>query len=329
MKILALVADTIREIYAKKVIIGVIVIELIALVIVALTLFLEGGIPVGSGDEGDPQAPAHEQSQELPGSRDTALLGPDTLALDSARSDSSGASEAFNVPPPSGTDTTIAEGRKERSTKEAIIGRLGAISGGFVAIAGLISLFIMAGIIPSMMERGTIDLLLSKPISRSALVLGRLTGGLLTVAINFILFLTAVWLLFGIRYDVWHLPFIINTTVVAFFSLLVVYSGVLAMSIFTESWILPLIIAYLHTGLISPFLTNREETIYALIESPLLRGILDGLYYALPQTADMLTAAADSIYTGSIDNTGPFIQGAIFIAVMFALALWRFNRKDF
>src|SRR5207245_5202482 len=56
-------------------------------------------------------------------------------------------------------------------------------------LAILMSVFATASLVPRMLEKGTIDLLLSKPITRPALLASRYLGGLLTVTLN-LLYLT-------------------------------------------------------------------------------------------------------------------------------------------
>ncbi len=57
---------------------------------------------------------------------------------------------------------------------------------------------------------------------------------------------------------------------------------------------------------------------------------IDGLYYLLPQTTDLLGSAVPmSVYTGGIDTIAPFVQGTLFMVAMLVLATWRFERRDF
>jgi ABC-type transport system involved in multi-copper enzyme maturation permease subunit len=190
-------------------------------------------------------------------------------------------------------------------------------------------IFVSAGIIPSLMEKGTIDLTVSKPISRTALLLGRALGGLVAMASNLFFFVIAVWALYGWMSGIWYTPFITWTFLIPLFAFIVIYSGIILLNVLTESWILPMIIAYIHLMILSNLLSGRELILYKFIDSDILRTLIDGLYYGLPQTNDLLQIVPQAILTNNVYTPDPFIQGTLFIIVMLGLAAWRFERKDF
>lgn len=355
MKILALIADTFREIYAKKVILGIIVIEVITLIITALILFSGGmqdmyteagqSLPpiadtamVGAPyQEGEPDQPdSNQQGGNQQEQIDSSLLGgaSDPL-LDSMASDTTKGAESktFDLGPGGGSLTPPEgehqDGEHSRMLVEMVKGQMGAF-GAVIALATIfLGIFATAGIVPSMMEKGTIDLLVSKPLPRAALLLGRAFGGLLALGINLAVFVFLMWALYGIATGVWHLPFLIWTFLIPLFTFVVIYSGIIALNVFTESWILPMSLAYVHLMILSNFLYGREESLYAFISSPALRYVIDGLYYILPQTNDLIRAVPTVIFTSNIDHALPFIQGGIFAVAMLGLALWKFEKKDF
>lgn len=88
-------------------------------------------------------------------------------------------------------------------------------------IASILALVTTAGFFPSMVEAGSIEVHLSKPISRLRLFLTRYFAGLLFVAIQVGVFTTASFFVLGLRGGVW-LPsvFLAIPIVVVFFSYL-------------------------------------------------------------------------------------------------------------
>ena len=60
-----------------------------------------------------------------------------------------------------------------------------------------LSVFASAGLIPSVLEPGRIELLLSKPLSRSHILLGRFAGNVLVVALNTSYLVLGVWIILG------------------------------------------------------------------------------------------------------------------------------------
>ena len=66
-----------------------------------------------------------------------------------------------------------------------------------------LAIFASAGLVAAMFEPGRIELLLSKPVSRTHLLVGRYVGNLLVVAANIIYLVGGSWLIFGIKTEVW------------------------------------------------------------------------------------------------------------------------------
>jgi ABC-type transport system involved in multi-copper enzyme maturation permease subunit len=339
VKLLALIGDTLREIYARKAIIGIVIIELLTLIVTGLILFTDGmQTTYHEAAEGDllmrtdsaQAAPTQgREPAEAPNADDSLLLGMSGNAVDSTdttapmRGDES---RTLQTPPPVGTRQSVPG---NFLLLEMVKGQMSAFAVPIALAFLFFGIFVSAGIIPSMMEKGTIDLLASKPISRTALLLGRAFGGLLTMATNLLLFVVAIWALYGWATGIWYAPFIVWAFVVPLFAFIVIYSGVILLNVVTESSVLPMILAYIHLMILSNLLSGREEVLYTFIESKVWRGLIDGLYYILPQTNDFLRIVPQAIFTGQITTPEPFIQGAIFTAIMLGLAAWRFERKDF
>ncbi len=67
----------------------------------------------------------------------------------------------------------------------------------------IVALITTAGVFPSLMTSGTVDLLLSKPMSRSKLFLSKYIGALTFVFLQSLLFVGLTFLVMGIRWHVW------------------------------------------------------------------------------------------------------------------------------
>src|SRR3954468_11488446 len=66
-----------------------------------------------------------------------------------------------------------------------------------------LAVFASAGLVSAVFEPGRIELLLSKPVSRTHLLLGRFAGNVLVVAANILYLVTGSWIIFGIKTNVW------------------------------------------------------------------------------------------------------------------------------
>src|SRR5579872_627332 len=73
-----------------------------------------------------------------------------------------------------------------------------------------LSVFASAGLIPSVLEPGRIELLLSKPVSRTHILLGRYLGNVLVISCNVIYLVLGVWLIFGYKTGIWEARFLLS-----------------------------------------------------------------------------------------------------------------------
>jgi len=110
--------------------------------------------------------------------------------------------------------------------------------------AGIIAVISTAGIFPEFIREGSIDLVLSKPISRIRLFVLKWVTGLLFVALQITVFTTACFFAIGIRGGVWAFSiFWAIPLTVLFFSYL--YSFSVLIGVFTRSTIAALILTLL------------------------------------------------------------------------------------
>ena len=81
-----------------------------------------------------------------------------------------------------------------------------------------LSVFASSGLIPSVLEPGRIELILSKPVSRTHILLGRFIGNVAVVALNTTYLVLGVWIIFGLKTKIWGAQFLwsIATTVFIF-----------------------------------------------------------------------------------------------------------------
>ncbi len=89
--------------------------------------------------------------------------------------------------------------------KKVVDGVITVVLGFFLGIVGVFaSLLFTATMIPRTFEPGEISLLLSKPVHRSFLFLTKFLGGCVFTLICAVLLVTGIWILLGIRLDMWR-----------------------------------------------------------------------------------------------------------------------------
>jgi ABC-type transport system involved in multi-copper enzyme maturation permease subunit len=83
-----------------------------------------------------------------------------------------------------------------------------ALAWGVAGTAGLLlALVWTAGFVPSFLEPSAASVLLSKPISRRQMLLGKYLGVVAFVGVHMTLFVAATWLALGVRTGVWELTY--------------------------------------------------------------------------------------------------------------------------
>jgi hypothetical protein len=99
----------------------------------------------------------------------------------------------------------VTESPLSRAEATPVIkGIVAAIMNFFVGTLGVLAaILVTAPIIPHTFEAGAIDLLLSKPISRSLLFLTKFAGGCAFILLNAAYFIVGLWLIAGLRLDLW------------------------------------------------------------------------------------------------------------------------------
>ncbi len=199
---------------------------------------------------------------------------------------------------------------------------------GFVHFAALLlSVFATAGVLPATLERGAIDLFLSKPVSRNTLLAGRFLGSTTLVLLNTAFFILGMWLIAGIKTGYWNAAFltVIPTVTLAF---AVIYAAMTALGISTKSSAATIIIVFLHMYILAPVLAAREHTIFELITDPTAQWVINAVYYILPKPGQ-IGETASTLILGIGTDWMPLWSSIVFGAAMYVLSMLLLRKKDF
>ncbi|MHB1689017.1 MAG: ABC transporter permease [Ignavibacteriaceae bacterium] len=193
----------------------------------------------------------------------------------------------------------------------------------------LLSIFSSASFIPIMLEKGNIDLLLSKPISRDQLLLGKYFGGILVVFLNIAFLILGVWLIFSIKFSIWNFEFLLTIFTITFiFSVL--YSIIVLFGVITKSSTLGMMIAYLLFLIVSPVLYTAKFKLGVLIQNSFLKGLIDFVYYLLPKTSELMGKTNYDLASGKgITNYQPIVTSFLFLILTLGISVAIFRKKDF
>lgn len=193
----------------------------------------------------------------------------------------------------------------------------------------LLAIFSSANFVPSMLEKGNIDLLISKPVSRQHLIWGKFFGGLLIVFFEVAFLIIGVWLIISIKFSVWNF-YVLNTIWVITFTFAVLYSVIVLFGVMTQSSVFGMMVAYFIFLIVSPVLLAFKNNRIFLITSDFVKELLNGLYYFFPKTSELMASVFNLSASGTgIQDFQPLVSSFIFLLLMMFLSVTIFNKKDF
>lgn len=200
-----------------------------------------------------------------------------------------------------------------------------AVAGAAYWVGILLGLFATGGLITSMMERGQVDLLVSKPLGRSRILAGRLVAIAVVIAVLAAYLLGMVWLVMSLKTGVWNPRFLLVIPVV-FAMFVVMYGIVTFVSVWTDSSPLALIVAL---GVIFASLVLAIPGLPDRIRPP-WRQVYVGAGDLLPDFPVVGVSIVPKLATGSVVGSWwPLATSMLFGLVLYAGAFWLFRRKDF
>jgi ABC-type transport system involved in multi-copper enzyme maturation permease subunit len=178
----------------------------------------------------------------------------------------------------------------------------------------------------AMFEPGRIELLLSKPVSRVHLLLGRYAGNVLVVTANILYLVVASWIIFGVKTQVWGVGYLISSLCTIFIFSVLLAVLVLAGVLWDSAAIG--IMATFAIMIVTPILAQKS-TIERLLDSEWSRNVVRVLYYVLPKTSDISVIIRHLILNEPVESWMPIWSTALFGVVVLGAGIWRFQRRTF
>lgn len=189
-----------------------------------------------------------------------------------------------------------------------------------------LAVFASAGLVSAVFEPGRIELLLSKPVSRTHLLMGRYLGNVLVIAANIIYLIAGSWIIFGVKTNVWGAGFLVSS-LFTIFIFAVLLAVLVLVGVLWDSSAVAIMITFA-IMIVTPILAQKN-TIARFQSSEWSRNLLAFFYYVLPKTSDVSLMIRHLILNQPIGSWMPVWSTALFGAVVLGLGLWRFQRRSF
>jgi ABC-type transport system involved in multi-copper enzyme maturation permease subunit len=208
-----------------------------------------------------------------------------------------------------------------------LVQRTQSVIAGILYYAGMaLAVFASAGLVSAVFEPGRIELLLSKPVSRTHLLLGRYVGNVLVVSANILYLVGGSWIIFGAKTGVWGMGFLLSSLLTIFiFSVLL--AVIVLIGVVLDSSAVAIMVTFA-IMIVTPILAQKA-TFERLLSSEWSRDILRVLYYALPKIWEVRGIVQNMIVNKPIESWMPIWSTAIFGVVVLGIGIWRFQRKSY
>jgi ABC-2 type transport system permease protein len=193
----------------------------------------------------------------------------------------------------------------------------------------LLAIFSSSSFVPVMLEKGNIDLLLSKPVSRGQLLWGKYIGGILVVLINITFLIVGVWLIISIKFGFWDFYFLSIIFTITF-TFAVLYALIVLLGVITKGSTLGMMIAYFVFIILSPLLFAARDKMDSFIESKFVKQIIEAVYYIIPKTSELMGKVTVNLASGKgIEDYQPILTSLAFLILTMGIAISIFRNKDF
>lgn len=203
---------------------------------------------------------------------------------------------------------------------------LGGIAAFLFSVGLFLAIFSAAGLLPTVFEPGRIELLASKPVSRTTLLLGKYLGALSVVTLNILYLVCGAWLILGLKTGIWKTAFL-GSAGLAIYAFAVMLTVVALVSVVSSSAVLSTMIAYVVMLIGTIAAQHAEIAPYFSSETP--RQLLRLTYWALPKVFE-LGAYSRALMDGRpIESWDPFWTSAVFGVAALTAAARLLERKDF
>jgi ABC-type transport system involved in multi-copper enzyme maturation permease subunit len=191
----------------------------------------------------------------------------------------------------------------------------------------LLAVFASAGLVPSVLEAGRISLLLSKPLTRARLLMGRYLGNVAVVSLNHIYLICSVWIIIGIKTHIWEPRFLLAIPI-SIFIFAVLLCVVVLIGVLSESAALSVMVA-VALMLVSTILAQRQVVV-RLLSSQWSRDLWMAFYWIIPKVFDLGAAMKQIILFDRQANwITPVWTSAVFGMVVLWSAVYAFQKRDF
>jgi len=196
----------------------------------------------------------------------------------------------------------------------------------FLSFVLFLAVLATAGLVPNMLVKGRADFFLSKPLSRTALLLHKMLGiwvvyGAMVVLCGIAIYVT---MLLRSNFFDWKVFYLFAFNFVSFFIWL---SIIVTVGIVSGSGAISIMGAFL--AWVAQFILSYHTQIKSFYDSKPVGYIVDTLYYIVPKTGEVSNLANALALGKPVESWMPLYSSLIFAVLFVILAIIVFKRKSY
>ena len=227
----------------------------------------------------------------------------------------------------------VQMGGNQISIEKLVLGFESGFSVFLYFVCTFLAIFATAHLVPRMQEKGTIDLYLSRPVSRVRLLMSRYIAGLILAGSNVVYLIGTIWLIVAWKTHVFHPRFLLGGTII-FLIIAVLLAFAFLVGVVTSSTAVSIMTSYgiFFFGL----MLAAHDRIAAAVSKEWQAALINGLYWIFPKSAELGQAVVAFVGGDEMParvlsalTPAPFITTAAFGVACLIHASWLFTKKEF
>ena len=221
---------------------------------------------------------------------------------------------------------SVNHGNSAMPDAEIILGYIQTgIAGAVFFISLFISLFATSGLFPDMLQKGNIDLILSKPLSRQNIFFQRFFGGIALVGLNVIYMIIFSWIILSAKFGIWNFRYLFSALIIMIF-FFNIYSFMTLIAILLRNSVISLLLTYFIVFILSPVIGAIAR--FGILNDSFYKNTVKILHFSLPKVNETVKLLSDIIMAKD------FTMGSVWVSlftgvVAVGMSLTIFKKSDF
>jgi ABC-type transport system involved in multi-copper enzyme maturation permease subunit len=194
-----------------------------------------------------------------------------------------------------------------------------------------------------MVEKGNIDVLISKPISRFNILLSKYLGALLFIFASMVFLLGSMWLIISLKTGYWNVTFLYSAFSFTL-TFAVMYSISVLIGLTIQSSIISILVNFFLIFVLCPLLSVRETLIFTFVKNDAVQFVFNFIYYIIPKPGEIkditmyiITEQAIPFWKGTVNaeigmvspSWMSLISSVLFGIVVMSYSFYYFSKKDY